>query len=121
MGMSKNIGLDELSQSLFWRDVSVEVVSTFLLMSVQCSLPLTWGASAQGWGSLVQVAVGMGFVVCALGWTFGDFGGCVMNPAVTFAFVISKNISAIRGKFCSYIFLVKKNPQNNILLEMINE
>ena len=90
--------ITEIKQPLFWRDVCVEIISTFILMSVQCSLPLTWEPSAASWGNIVQVGIGMGFVVCVTIWTFGDFGGCHMNPAISFAFVIAKRISILRGK-----------------------
>ena len=93
--------LNEAKSRLFWRDVSVEVIATFILMSVQCTLPLSWGNDGQtptAFGSIVQQGLGMGFVVSATAWTFGDFGGCHMNPAVSFSMVIARQLSILKGK-----------------------
>ena len=90
----------EVQTGVFWRDVCVEALATFLLMSVQCSVPLSWGTLGQPptlFGNIVQQCLGMGFVVCALAWTFGDFGGCHMNPAVTFSMIISLKITCSKG------------------------
>ena len=91
--------LDEVVSKLFWRDVSVEVVATFMMMSVQCSIVLPWdlGEPPLMLGNIVQIAMGMGFVVCALAWTFGDFGGCHMNPAVSFSMILLRKLSIIKG------------------------
>ena len=91
---------EELQSKLFYRDVVVEVIATFILMSFQCTVPLTWGmgTAPEAFGNIVQMALGMGFLVCATSWTFGDFGGCYMNPAVTIAMAVSMKISVLRGK-----------------------
>ena len=91
--------LHEAKSRLFWRDVSVEVMATFILMSVQCSVPLSWGDKGQAptvFGSIVQQGLGMGFVVSATTWTFGDFGGCHMNPAVTCSMVVARQLSIFK-------------------------
>ncbi|KAI0221798.1 Aquaporin-4, partial [Lamellibrachia satsuma] len=86
----------ELRTATFWRDVCVEFIATFIMMSVQCALPLTWG-NAAGIGGPVHTALGMGFVVCTMAWTFGDFSGGHMNPAVTFSMAISAKITVVRA------------------------
>ena len=78
-----------------WRDVFAEFVATFMLVSVQSALPLTWGEA--GIGGPVQTALGMGFIVCTMAWTFGDFSGGHMNPAVTFSMALSAKITVVRG------------------------
>ncbi|KAI0209741.1 Aquaporin-1 [Lamellibrachia satsuma] len=87
---------EEHRTAAFWRDVFAEFIATFLLVSVQSALPLTWG-SAAGIGGPVYTALGMGFVVCSLAWTFGDFSGGHMNPAVTFSMAISAKITVVRA------------------------
>ena len=89
---------NELRSRRFWRDVIAECVATFLLVSVQAALPLSWGNS-DVMGGPVQVGLGMGFVVTCLAWTFGDLGGAHMNPAVTFAMLLRRNVSLLR---CEY-------------------
>ena len=39
----------------------------------------------------------MGFVVCGLAWTLGDFGGGHFNPAVSIAMAASMKITVFRG------------------------
>ncbi|KAK2175376.1 hypothetical protein NP493_737g02067 [Ridgeia piscesae] len=78
-----------------WRDVFAEFVATFMLVSVQSALPLTWGEA--GIGGPVQTALGMGFIVCTMAWTFGDFSGGHMNPAVTFSMALSAKITVVRA------------------------
>ena len=87
---------EEHRTAAFWRDVFTEFIATFLLVSVQSALPLTWGHAA-GIGGPVYTALGMGFVVCSMAWTFGDFSGGHMNPAVTFSMAISAKITVVRG------------------------
>ena len=102
---------DEVKSKLFWRDASVEVVATFILMSVQCSLPLSWennGAPPTVFGNIVQVGIGMGFVVCATAWTFSDFGGCHMNPAVSFSMVLARKLSIMKGMLFASNFLFRE-------------
>ena len=90
---------EEIRSKLFYRDVIVEIVATFILMSFQCALPLTWGmgTAPSVFGNIVQVGLGMGFMVCATAWTFGDFGGCHMNPAVSVGMAVSVRITVLRG------------------------
>ena len=81
----------------FWRDLVIEAAATFFLMSAQAALPLGWGV---GLGGVVQVAMGMGFVVACMAWTLGDFGGAHMNPAVSVAMALKMDITILRGKGC---------------------
>ena len=86
----------EIKQRAFWRDVCVELLATFFLMSVQAALPLSWNV---GLGGVVQVALGMGFIVATMAWTLGDFGGGHMNPAVSIAFALRRDITVLRGMY----------------------
>ena len=97
---------EEIRSKIFYRDVIVEIIATFILMSFQCVLPLSWdkGAAPTVFGNIVQVGLGMGFMVCATAWTFGDFGGCHMNPAVSVGMAVSMRITALRGKIYVYCF-----------------
>ena len=90
----------ELKNRIFWRDVLVEIFATFILMSVQCSLPLKWHtpcSTPDGWGDIVQMGLGMGFLVSSASWTFGDFGGCIMNPAITVCMVVCSKLTPLKG------------------------
>ncbi len=87
---------DELRSGSFWRDLVVELVATFMLMSVQAVLPLSWGDP--NLGTAVQTGLGMGFIVATMAWSLGDFSGGHMNPAVTLAMVLGCKITAVRGE-----------------------
>lgn len=86
----------EPRSKLFYRDGVVEFFATFFLMSVQAALPLSWDDDALG--NVVQVALGMGFVVATMAWTLGDFSGGHMNPAVSISMAIRRDITVLRGK-----------------------
>ncbi|ELT91414.1 hypothetical protein CAPTEDRAFT_148029 [Capitella teleta] len=79
----------------FWRDALSEFVATFMLMSVQSALPLTWSVSMSS--SIVQVGLGVGFIVATMAWALGDFGGGHMNPAVSLSMALSFDISFLRA------------------------
>ena len=40
----------------------------------------------------------MGFIVGTMAWTFGDFSGGHLNPAVTFSMVLLAKITFVRGE-----------------------
>ena len=46
---------EEIKSLSFWRDALAEFLGTFLLVSVQAALPLSWGDA--GMGNVVQVNV----------------------------------------------------------------
>lgn len=86
----------EIRSGSFWRDLLSEFFATFMLVSIQCVLPLTWGRET-GFSDAVMTGLGMGFIVTTMAWSLGDFGGAHMNPAVTFAMTISLKMSILRG------------------------
>ena len=52
--------LGDITRVGFWRDVIVEFFATFMLVAVQCSLPLTWGSDYHG--NAVQVGYRMSII-----------------------------------------------------------
>ena len=49
----------EVKSRGFWRDVIVEMMATFLLVSVQCALPLSWKSTDTG-----SVGIQVIFIKC---------------------------------------------------------
>lgn len=92
-----NVVAKEACTGAFWRDVFGELLATFFLVSVQCALPLYWGPTNSG--DVLQTGLGMAFVVIAIGWGWGDFGGAHMNPAVTMALTVRGEITFLRAVF----------------------
>ena len=86
--------LDECVSLRFYRDVIGEFVGTMLLVAVQASLP---GWTAYGLGGVIQVALGMGFVLFFLVTVLGDKGGANLNPAVTIALTICGRTTLYRA------------------------
>lgn len=86
----------ELFTPLLLRELAVEFVSTFILVSVQCILPLRWGEVDKG-SSLVRTGIGMGFTVVMIVWALGEMGLVLMNPAPTLAFILAGKITLPKG------------------------
>ena len=86
----------ELRSCDLWRDLAAEGVATFVLVAVQCALPLTWGGEASA--SLLQTALGMGLVVALLIESFAHYGGAHMNPAVTVSMLLCNKVTVTRGE-----------------------
>ena len=101
----------EIRTGVFWRDVLSEFLATFMLVSIQCALPLTWGRDGD-FSQAMMTGLGMGFIVATMAWSLGDFGGGHMNPAVTFAMVLTIKISVIKGESANLLFslFIKKCP-----------
>ena len=96
---SNVVSTSEVRTRGWWRDLVAEYVATLMLVSVQCALPLSWGRDDLG--SAVHTAMGMGFVVTAISWSLKEFGGIVMNPAVTVSLLLTRNMTLLRGKWRS--------------------
>lgn len=86
----------EIKSPSFWRDVMGEIVASFFLMSVQCSVALSWGRTDVKGGTL-QGNLSMGALITVLCEVFGQFGGANMNPAVSISFVFAGRSTALRG------------------------
>ena len=109
---------EEIQSGAFWRDVLAELLATFFLVAAQCALPLGF---IPGAGSdRVGTAMGMGFVVLAVGWAFGDFSGAHMNPAITMTLALRLKITFLRGN-CAHIAkhmdTVNSTQKNNLKKE----
>ena len=87
----------------------VEIFGTFLLLTVQCSLPLTW--KGDDMGQVVQISLGMGIVVMVLIEMFSPLGDAHFNPAVTIAMVLARKVTVLKGVYDhikNYAFFKKK-------------
>ena len=90
---------EEPKTGKFWRDCFAELVATFLLVMAQLILLQNWQTKSPSPQALaVQVGIGMSFVVGAVGYALGDFGGAHMNPAVTMAMIVRAEITILRGQ-----------------------
>ena len=69
-----------------------EVIGTFVLVFMGCGAAIFLGADA-GVGHFA-VAMAFGLSIVAMAYVIGGISGCHINPAVSFAMLISKKISA---------------------------
>lgn len=89
---------DEVRSAPFWRDVFGEILASFYLMSIQCTINLGWGRTIVK-GSDMQNNLAMGGGIFVLIEGFGQYGGAHMNPAVSIAFLVDGRITLLRSKF----------------------
>ena len=99
------VSVAELRKGGWWRDLVAEFIATFLLVSVQCALPLSWGRPELGTG--VHTALGMGFIVTGTAWSLAEFGGIHMNPAVTLSMLLIRNITLLRGTLFTHSLTIQ--------------
>ncbi|RZC37210.1 neurogenic protein big brain [Asbolus verrucosus] len=84
----------------FWRSVISECLASFIYVFVVCGAAAgaSFGASASVPLVLLATALAAGFAMTSLTQCFGHISGAHINPAVTIAMGITKNISFLRTK-----------------------
>ena len=80
--------------SLFKKAIA-EAVGTFVLVFFAC------GVAALTGGDLVATALTFGLVIVAMAYSIGRISGCHINPAVSFACLLSKRMKL--DEFCIYV------------------
>ncbi|KAL3858944.1 hypothetical protein ACJMK2_009193 [Sinanodonta woodiana] len=106
--------LDDIKSLRLWKAVMAEFLGTLILVLVGC------GSCIQDWSSdcniilsfndtevhlnnnfstpdIVQIALAFGLSVTTVVWIIGHVSGGHINPAVTCAMVITRNVSLARG------------------------
>ena len=73
-----------------WLKYGTEAIGTFVLVLFAC------GAAAVT-GSVIVIALAFGLSIVVVGYTFGRFSGTHLNPAVTFAKCLQKEIGWLQG------------------------
>jgi glycerol uptake facilitator-like aquaporin len=79
------------------RDAAAELIGTFMLVSAQCALPLTWGRPGHFDHALIT-GVGMGFVVTTMAEAVGVYSGGHFNPAVSISMAVCLKITVLKGE-----------------------
>jgi aquaporin-4 len=83
---------EDVRSSLFWKGVGAEFLGTGLVVLIGCG---AWVSDGQL--SVVPVSLAFGIAVCVIMWTIGHLSGGHINPAVSFAMVVSRRVSLARG------------------------
>ena len=86
-----------------WKKYLAEVVGTAVLTLVACGVAVAAGQYATtgvaGWW--VGTSLAFGLVIVAMAYSIGNVSGCHINPAVSFAFFLRKQLSL--KDFCFYV------------------
>ncbi len=76
-----------------WKKYLAEVIGTFTLVTFGCGTAVAVGCdSAAGSGYLIT-ALAFGLVIVAMAYSIGNISGCHINPAVSLAMLIRKQLS----------------------------
>ncbi|XP_074644333.1 aquaporin-4-like [Tubulanus polymorphus] len=96
--MAKNkLVPDEIKTYQFWKSVRCEFLITLLLVFMGCGSYNIWHSGTEY--SDIRVALAFGFSVATLMQCVGHISGAHMNPAVTMAMLVTRNVSILRTLF----------------------
>jgi aquaporin-4 len=87
---------DELKNYQFWKAVRCEFLVTMLLIFVGCG---SWTHSENSSTRELKIALCFGLAVATLVQCVGHISGAHMNPAVTMAMLVTRNLSILRSLF----------------------
>ena len=77
-----------------------EFIGTMVLVILGCGTAMTVGCDPAGSGYLLT-ALAFGLAIVAMAYSIGNISGCHINPAVSFAMLLSKKMSV--KEFCGYV------------------
>lgn len=77
-----------------------EFIGTMVLVTIGCGTAMLVGCSAAGSGYLLT-ALAFGLSIVAMAYSIGNISGCHVNPAVSFAVLISGNMTL--ADFIGYV------------------
>lgn len=85
-----------------WKKYLAEFVGTMVLVTFACGVAVALGCSGtRSDSAYFMTAVAFGLVIVAMAYSIGNISGCHINPAVSFAMLLSKKMS---GKdFVGYV------------------
>ena len=72
-----------------------EIIGTFLLVTFGCGTAVAVGCDSANGGGYILTALAFGLVIVAMAYSIGNISGCHINPAVSIAMLIRKQLSAV--------------------------
>ncbi|KAB0800545.1 hypothetical protein PPYR_06285 [Photinus pyralis] len=88
---------NELRSLEFWRCVICECIASFCYVFIVCGATASAGVGASEASVLFATALAAGLSMCTLTQCFAHISGAHINPAITVALTITKNITFIRA------------------------
>lgn len=70
-----------------------EFIGTCVLVTVACGVAVVTGCSVLNPAAYLMTALAFGLVIVAMAYSIGNVSGCHINPAVSFAMLLSKKMS----------------------------
>ena len=84
-----------------WKKYFAEFFGTMVLVTLACGVAVATGCNGSRLNALIATAAAFGLVIVAMAYSIGNVSGCHINPAVSFAMLLSKKMS---GKdFVGYV------------------
>ena len=83
------------------RKFVAELIGTFVLVFIGCGTAMLVGCDAENGGGYILTAFAFGLSIVAMAYSIGNISGCHINPAVSLAFLIRKELSGI--EFVCYV------------------
>ncbi len=78
-----------------------EVIGTCVLVTFGCGTAVAVGCDAENGCGYILTALAFGLVIVAMAYSIGNVSGCHINPAVSLAMLIRKQISGV--DFIGYV------------------
>jgi len=83
------------------RKFVAELIGTFVLVFIGCGTAMLVGCNAEQGGGYILTAFAFGLSIVAMAYSVGNVSGCHINPAVSLAFLLRKELSGI--EFVGYV------------------
>ena len=71
-----------------------ECIGTMVLVTLGCGTAMLVGCDAASGGGYILTALAFGLVIVAMAYSIGNISGCHINPAVSLAMLIRKQLTA---------------------------
>lgn len=83
------------------RKFVAELIGTFVLVFIGCGTAMLVGCSSEQGGGYILTAFAFGLSIVAMAYSIGNISGCHINPAVSLAFLLRKELSGV--EFIGYV------------------
>jgi len=78
-----------------------ECIGTLVLVTLGCGTAMLVGCDASSGGGYILTALAFGLVIVAMAYSIGNISGCHINPAVSLAMLIRKQLTG--KEFLGYV------------------